>query len=370
MKPEQWTVMAAFFNNVRPGCPLFESSQSLENEFLMQLARLPYSGSVDADYPGQMVASFVNKSKTALAEVVDTMVKGIFSGSLVSLSHGIWLTKALVMRGDAKGYELTEHLLDCLRSESKELATMASEGFSTIVSENPDVLWKDCFAVQKVRLDVSVIIAANVLFNVVLPLRQLLYRQRFFHEIIPRLESRFQKAQEGVFSVVMIFYLLTAVENKHFYLVALSHILRHTPKKVLLGEVKSVSLLLADPSDLTSLAHARYIAPPTSIPLVHLHQPDHAPEHFGHLSNPPARCSSTARWPRRLPHQILAESIAAERVHGKPPRTCTTLIFHTTSIAAHSQSSTAGPHPGCNATVRCTVSASSESHAISPQDVG
>ncbi|RUS33413.1 Dos2-interacting transcription regulator of RNA-Pol-II-domain-containing protein [Jimgerdemannia flammicorona] len=126
--------------------------------------------------------------------VVDDLAQRKQSAAL--LVH-LWITKALVLRTHALGFEMTDSVIKLFGDP--QVGKKASEGFNVIIGDDELVLNKASFAVIK-----------------------LLYKQRFFNHCLPGLVSGFKSSMDDV---------------KHNHLIALSYVLRNIPKQVLLNEL-------------------------------------------------------------------------------------------------------------------------------------
>ncbi|KFV04042.1 MMS19 nucleotide excision repair protein, partial [Pterocles gutturalis] len=118
----------------------------------------------------------------------------------------LWVTKALVLRYHPLSSHLTDKLLGLLGDS--ELGPAVADGFFLLMAESPDVLHKGCHA--------------NV---------RIMFRQRFFTDNVPKLVQGFHGAGPGV---------------KANYLKALSHVLNHLPKPVLVTELPTLLSLLLE----------------------------------------------------------------------------------------------------------------------------
>ncbi|KAM6390991.1 MMS19 nucleotide excision repair protein homolog isoform 2-T2 [Pluvialis apricaria] len=139
---------------------------------------------------------------------VNRMEPGLAEGPrrTQALTLLLWVTKALVLRYHPLSSRLTDKLLDLLGDT--ELGPAAADGFSLLMAESPDVLHKGCHA------DVRI-----------------MFRQRFFTDNVPKLVQGFHGAGPDV---------------KANYLKALSHVLNHLPKPVLVTELPTLLSLLLE----------------------------------------------------------------------------------------------------------------------------
>ncbi|XP_042314727.1 LOW QUALITY PROTEIN: MMS19 nucleotide excision repair protein homolog [Sceloporus undulatus] len=143
-----------------------------------------------------------------LGIAMNKLEQGLNDGSYQSqaLTLLLWVCKALLLRYHPLCTQLTNKLLMLL--EDSVLGPKVGDGFILLMADSPDVLGKSSHA--EVRL---------------------MFRQRFFTECVPQLVQRFHAAAPGM---------------KSNYLKALSHILNHLPKTVLVTELPSLLSLLLE----------------------------------------------------------------------------------------------------------------------------
>ncbi|NXC22010.1 MMS19 protein, partial [Corythaeola cristata] len=139
---------------------------------------------------------------------VNRMEPGLAEGPrrMQALTLLLWVTKALVLRYHPLSSHLTDKLLGLLGDT--ELGPATADGFSLLMAESPDVLHRGCYA--------------NV---------RIMFRQRFFTDNVPKLVQGFHGA---------------GPEVKANYLKALSHVLNHLPKPVLVTELPTLLCLLLE----------------------------------------------------------------------------------------------------------------------------
>ncbi|KAK2530551.1 Mms19 [Columba guinea] len=139
---------------------------------------------------------------------VNRMEPGLAQGPcrMQALTLLLWVTKALVLRYHPLSSRLTDKLLGLLGD--MELGAATADGFFLLMAESPDVLHKGCHA------DVRI-----------------MFRQRFFTDNVPKLVQGFHGAGPDV---------------KANYLKALSHVLNHLPKPVLVTELPTLLPLLLE----------------------------------------------------------------------------------------------------------------------------
>ncbi|RHZ75216.1 hypothetical protein Glove_216g121 [Diversispora epigaea] len=135
------------------------------------------------------------------------------SNRIASLHIFVWLTKALVLRTHPAGYECTNYIIELFNDDTLGKKA-SSDGFKIIIGDS-DLLNKQSFAIIKI-----------------------LYKQRFFDYVMPKLVQGFTESSG---------------DAKHNYLIALSNLLRNIPKQILMSEISPVfpllvhSLSLPDP---------------------------------------------------------------------------------------------------------------------------
>ncbi|KAH0623837.1 hypothetical protein JD844_006991 [Phrynosoma platyrhinos] len=137
-----------------------------------------------------------------LGMAMNKLEQGLSNGPLQNqaLTLLLWVCKALLLRYHPLSTQLTDKLLMLL--EDSVLGPKVGDGFVLLMADSPDVLGKSCHA--EVRL---------------------MFRQRFFTE-----------------SPTLLF----SLGMKSNYLKALSHILNHLPKPVLVTELPSLLSLLLE----------------------------------------------------------------------------------------------------------------------------
>ncbi|GAA5933513.1 Met18p [Sporobolomyces koalae] len=127
-----------------------------------------------------------------------------------------WVVKGLVVRSDETGYSMVQDLLTLF--QDPVLARPAAKLLGTIAQDNDKVLTKENSAVIR-----------------------LLYRQRFFTFLLPKLvdaHAQRQQGEEGTGG------------DQAVYLIALSNLLQHLPKQLTLTELPKLLPLLITSLDL------------------------------------------------------------------------------------------------------------------------
>ncbi|TKA55992.1 hypothetical protein B0A53_01695 [Rhodotorula sp. CCFEE 5036] len=170
-----------------------------------------------------LLGSTVNKRAPDLADFLDSDVESLYRSTIASASAPAaqrrsalraysWIAKGLIVRSDQRGYAMIEHLLALF--QDAELAPAAAASLGTIAEEKDGVLSKENAAVIR-----------------------LLYRQRFFTYLLPKLVDLYKTSTADG-------------DQKNIYLVALSSLLRHIPKQLTLTELPKLLPLLMTSLDL------------------------------------------------------------------------------------------------------------------------
>lgn len=128
------------------------------------------------------------------------------------------IAKGLIVRSDQRGYDAVDNILSLMNDP--ELGQDAAAALGVIAEESDRVLSKENFSVIRVSPDGLSILSCTY----VVPL-QLLYKQRFFSSLLPKLVAAY-KAASGADQAV--------------YLTALSHLLHHIPRQLTLTELPKV----------------------------------------------------------------------------------------------------------------------------------
>ncbi|RKO94648.1 RNAPII transcription regulator C-terminal-domain-containing protein, partial [Blyttiomyces helicus] len=164
------------------------------------------------------VAAVVNKSTDGPrldAFLVDYVQKSLGSTILdpetipnirrASMLPYLWIAKALILRSHSPGYAMASDVMRLL--SDADVGREAADGVGVIIGDADDgTFTKGSFAVVKI-----------------------LHKQRFFSHCMPLLVGGFQAA---------------STERRHFYLIALSHLLKNIPKPILLSELPKLFPLL------------------------------------------------------------------------------------------------------------------------------
>ncbi|XP_010081220.1 PREDICTED: MMS19 nucleotide excision repair protein homolog [Pterocles gutturalis] len=171
------------------------------NPFTATTAAKCFAGLVNKHPEGQQLDEIL---QLAVNRMEPSLVEGPRRTQALTLL--LWVTKALVLRYHPLSSHLTDKLLGLLGDS--ELGPAVADGFFLLMAESPDVLHKGCHA--------------NV---------RIMFRQRFFTDNVPKLVQGFHGAGPGV---------------KANYLKALSHVLNHLPKPVLVTELPTLLSLLLE----------------------------------------------------------------------------------------------------------------------------
>ncbi|GAA5979071.1 hypothetical protein JCM5350_007056 [Sporobolomyces pararoseus] len=137
-----------------------------------------------------------------------------------------WICKALIVRSDSLGYKMVEQLLSLFKDP--QLGRIAAEQLGVIASESDKVLCKENFSVIR-----------------------LLYKQRFFTFLLPKLVDAHQQEQEKKRQTRDTESTTTSsTDTQAVYLIALSSLLQHIPKQLTLTELPKLLPLLITSLDL------------------------------------------------------------------------------------------------------------------------
>ncbi|KAI8061634.1 Dos2-interacting transcription regulator of RNA-Pol-II-domain-containing protein [Gongronella butleri] len=162
----------------------------------------------------RIVGSVLNKQKqdadyttyiqTASQQLEVIISQGERSQSQNALTIYAWITKALIMKTQAIGYELVDKLIQWCVLPLDKLKTPVA--FDVLLEEDHVALNKACFASMSI-----------------------LYKQRLFSFCLPKLMNGIESNQDDI---------------KHNYLIALSYLLKNVPKQILLSELPPLVPLL------------------------------------------------------------------------------------------------------------------------------
>ncbi|GAN08747.1 MMS19 nucleotide excision repair protein homolog [Mucor ambiguus] len=188
-------------------------SSSIE-DYLNELVTLALSATnpIQITCASRIIGSIINKWKdnSALTEyvkattlVLDDTIAQQTTNSKNALQIYLWITKALVLRTHALGYELTTRVIEWCGNKT---APEAPQGFDVLIGDDELALNKNTFATTTI-----------------------LYKQRFFSFCLPKLVDGFRSAEDDV---------------KPNYLIALSYVLKNVPKQILLSELPPLVPLL------------------------------------------------------------------------------------------------------------------------------
>uniref|UniRef100_A0A803SSI7 MMS19 nucleotide excision repair protein n=1 Tax=Anolis carolinensis TaxID=28377 RepID=A0A803SSI7_ANOCA len=182
-------------------CELLALSCSYDCPFTSTVAAKCFAGLVNKHPAGTQLDHLLEMAMNKLEQGLN---EGPHQSQALTLL--LWVCKALLLRYHPLTTQLTDKLLVLLGDSV--LGPKVSDGFVLLMADSPDVLGKSCHA--EVRL---------------------MFRQRFFTECVPQLVQRFHAA---------------VPDMKSNYLKALSHILNHLPKPVLVTELPSLLSLLLE----------------------------------------------------------------------------------------------------------------------------
>ncbi|KAL9559611.1 hypothetical protein PS6_000706 [Mucor atramentarius] len=205
-------LFAAIVSSLRKDVELPISS-SIE-DYLNELVTLALGATnpIQVACASRVIGSIINKWKcnSALTEyvkattlVLDDTITQQTTNSKNALQVYLWITKALVLRTHALGYELTTRVIEWCGNNT---APEAPQGFDILIGDDELALNKNTFATTTI-----------------------LYKQRFFSFCLPKLVEGFRSADDDV---------------KPNYLIALSYVLKNVPKQILLNELPPLVPLL------------------------------------------------------------------------------------------------------------------------------
>lgn len=123
------------------------------------------------NYPTFVDAALTEYVKSTAIVLQDTITQQA-SNSKNALEVYLWLTKSLVLRTHALGYELTENIIQWCGSNIA--GSQAPQGFDILIGDDQLALNKNTFATTTI-----------------------LYKQRFFSFCLPKLVQGFQSADKG-----------------------------------------------------------------------------------------------------------------------------------------------------------------------------
>ncbi|BGP41533.1 hypothetical protein JCM10450v2_005582 [Rhodotorula kratochvilovae] len=168
-----------------------------------------------------LLANSVNKRAQDVPEFIDQDLPAFFDAHVASSSSPeptrraalrvwTWAAKGLIVRSDQRGYAMVERVLALFHDPTLGRAAAASLG--VIAEEKGGVLGKENFAVIR-----------------------LLYKQRFFTFLLPKLVASYKEATGA---------------DQAVYLAALASLLQHLPKQLTLTELPKLLPLLITSLDL------------------------------------------------------------------------------------------------------------------------
>lgn len=179
----------------------------------------------------KFIAGIINKQKEPSSKFFDKVLelggclfdKSYCDENKVSiLSLIVWMTKALVLRSHSYAIKFADVLFQLFATE--RWGKMAADSFDIILRDSEEVLNASCHACIR-----------------------LMYKQRFFQLVLPKLTSGFHDAEEQQESEMETNDAKDGTllsQTKANYLTALSHILRYLPKQVLNQHLSSLLPML------------------------------------------------------------------------------------------------------------------------------
>ncbi|CAO3642299.1 unnamed protein product [Mucor fragilis] len=205
---QRFTIVCSLRKDV--GLPISSSIEDYLNE--MVTLALGATNPIQIACASRVIGSIINKwrDNLALTEyvkattlVLDDTITQQATNSKNALQVYLWITKALVLRTHALGYELTTRVIEWCGNKT---APEAPQGFDILIGDDELALNKNTFATTTI-----------------------LYKQRFFSFCLPKLVDGFRSAEDDV---------------KPNYLIALSYVLKNVPKQILLNELPPLVPLL------------------------------------------------------------------------------------------------------------------------------
>ncbi|XP_029104589.1 MMS19 nucleotide excision repair protein homolog isoform X2 [Scleropages formosus] len=182
---------------------LEELSCTSTHPFSFTLAAKCFAGLINKRSAGQALDLVLERTIKRITSELDCMSSSLRTQALTLL---LWVAKALLIRYHPLATTLTDKIFSLLMDP--ELAPLAADGFSLLMSDSVDVLNRACHADFRI-----------------------MYRQRFFTENSAKLVEGFNSAEK---------------EMKSGYLKALSHIVNNLPRQVQLTELPALLPLLLE----------------------------------------------------------------------------------------------------------------------------
>uniref|UniRef100_A0A8D0CK41 MMS19 nucleotide excision repair protein n=1 Tax=Scleropages formosus TaxID=113540 RepID=A0A8D0CK41_SCLFO len=205
---------------------LEELSCTSTHPFSFTLAAKCFAGLINKRSAGQALDLVLERTIKRITSELDCMSSSLRTQALTLL---LWVAKALLIRYHPLATTLTDKIFSLLMDP--ELAPLAADGFSLLMSDSVDVLNRACHADFRI-----------------------MYRQRFFTENSAKLVEGFNSAEK---------------EMKSGYLKALSHIVNNLPRQVQLTELQCCRKSLSCPDQAVQLStlsclHPVLLDPPAS----------------------------------------------------------------------------------------------------------
>ncbi len=130
------------------------------------------------------------------------------------------------MRGHDEGRAIALEIANLLKSQDSVLASAAAQAFQTIIGHSEEILNEKSSSRIRVGNNKKTKLFSNLLLIFLcMRLLQILYRQRLFSQLLPVLLKQFND---------------TSPSHRPYYLMAISNMLKHIPKSVLLSELPVV----------------------------------------------------------------------------------------------------------------------------------
>ncbi|KAJ1910253.1 hypothetical protein IWQ60_010748 [Tieghemiomyces parasiticus] len=264
------------------------------------------------DSPAICVASWLNKGPSAaldqfLHESLPAVTGQCENRDLphpvrrAALTVYLWATKAVVQlaRRDAHQTALVDRLVAWLAdTEDTELASAVAAGFGLLIRDHPFALTRAAHARVK-----------------------LLYRQKFFSQCLPGLIAGYRRQHTSSDTPSTDASPLTPADPRPHYLLALSHMLPHVPKPVLMADLPALMPLLL--SSLTVPEPELRIGTTNTLYVVALDAPQLVAQHLGTVVR-----SLLALTHARDPHNPMGVRTAALKCLAVLPQTLDYEVIH------------------------------------------
>ena len=170
-----------------------------DDDFVYDCACKCISGLINRRPSGAFLDAILESVHSAVvAEIYDKDISRL-SPKLKAVTLCIWTTKALVLRDHTQQTVFLKMLIDALAHS--ELASLAADGFKLVLSDDNEL-------------------SDGIFSSASGATRTIMFKQRLFTVSLPLLLADYRNA-----------------EVKHFYVIALSHLMQFVPRQVLVPEI-------------------------------------------------------------------------------------------------------------------------------------